>query len=170
MIVTDILWKNKSGELKRGYGLENYLVENMSGIPSFLKKGWDVVGIVSGHGNVRTGKTFQKETKVKIVNEKGEVIDSKPIGEYKDGEILNTLSWDFNKAKMVGSKSEVIKEEDKKGLFTVELENGKKITCSMDHKLFVKRKFCGTDNKLVWKIVELKLKYIKEGDELVCLL
>ncbi len=57
MIVTNIRWKNKSGELKQGYGLENYLVENMAGIPSFLKKGWDVVGIISGHGNVRTGKS-----------------------------------------------------------------------------------------------------------------
>jgi len=57
MIVTDIKWMNKSKKLKQGYGLENYLVENMAGIPSFLKKGWDVVGIVSGHGNVRTGKS-----------------------------------------------------------------------------------------------------------------
>ncbi len=62
MIVTDKKWytKGKNGknrELKQGYGLENYLVENMAGIPNFLKKGWDVVGIVSGHGNVRTGKS-----------------------------------------------------------------------------------------------------------------
>ena len=57
MIVTNKKWRNKSGELKVGYGLENYLVENMSGIPAFLKKGWDVVGIISGHGNVRTGKS-----------------------------------------------------------------------------------------------------------------
>lgn len=57
MIVTDIKWKNKSGEVKQGYGLENYLVENLSGIPRFLSKGWDVVGIISGHGNVRTGKS-----------------------------------------------------------------------------------------------------------------
>ncbi len=134
MIVTNKKWRNKSGELKKGYGLENYLVENMAGVPAFLKKGWDVVGIISGHGNVRTGKTFQKETKVKIVNEKGKIVDSKPLGEYKDGEILNTLSWDFKKGKEVKSKSEVIKEEDKKDLFTVELENAKKITCSMDLK------------------------------------
>ncbi len=57
MIVTNIRWKNKSGELKEGYGLEDYLVQNMAGIPSFLRKGWDVVGIISGHGNVRTGKS-----------------------------------------------------------------------------------------------------------------
>jgi hypothetical protein len=57
MIVTGIQWRNKSGELKQGYGLENYIVTNLSGIPKFLSKGWDVVGIITGHGNVRTGKS-----------------------------------------------------------------------------------------------------------------
>ncbi len=70
---------------------------------------------------------------------------------------------------MVESNSEIIVEDEEKDFFEVELENGKKVICTKEHKLFVKRKFCGTDNKNVWKIIELKLKHIKEGDELVCL-
>lgn len=57
IIVTNIMYRNKGGDLKKGYGFEDPLVENFQGIPAFLKKDWDVVGIISGHGKVRTGKS-----------------------------------------------------------------------------------------------------------------
>jgi len=57
MIVTDKVWKNKSGEIKRGYYMDGYLVQNLAGIPGHLKKDWDVVGIISGSGKVRVAKS-----------------------------------------------------------------------------------------------------------------
>jgi len=30
--------------------MDRWLKENLDGIPSFINKAWDVVGIVSGHG------------------------------------------------------------------------------------------------------------------------
>lgn len=57
VLVTDIPWTNKSGELKKGFSIDGYLAENLQPIPKFLKKEWDCVGIVSGHGKVRTGKS-----------------------------------------------------------------------------------------------------------------
>ena len=141
MIVTDIIWIDDGGQKHRGFSMDGYLAENLAGIPSHQKKDWDVIGVVSGSGKVRAAKCLEKETKVKILNKKKEIVDSKPLKEYKDGEILNTISWDFNKGKQVKSKSQVIKNKDKRRLYLIELENGKIIKCSMDHKLFIKRKF-----------------------------
>ncbi len=172
VIVTDVVWKTKNRRgietIHSGFNMDGYLAENLQYIPEFLKKDFDCVGIVSGRGKVRTGKCLGNETKVKVYKN-GKIKDSKKLGDYKDGEILETISWDFKKGKQVKSKSKVIKNKDKKKLYIVELENGNKIKCSMDHKLFVKRRFCDTNDKNVWKIVELKLKNIKEEDELVCL-
>ena len=167
MIVTDKKWRDKGGFLRTGYFIDDYLVENLAPTPQFLSMDRDVVGIISGRGQVRNGKCLGNETKVKI-NENGEIKNSRILGDYKDGDILETISWDFKNNKKVISESKVIKNNDKKKLYIVELENGNKIRCSMDHKLFVKRRFGGSDDKNVWKIVELKLKDIKEGDELVC--
>lgn len=57
MIVTDTFWENLSGDKKKGYYMDGYLAENLSGVPSHLKKDWDVVGIISGSGKVRVAKS-----------------------------------------------------------------------------------------------------------------
>jgi len=57
MIVTDYKWERKNGEKVKGYYMDGYLVQNLMGIPAYLNKAWDVVGIVSGHGKVRIGKS-----------------------------------------------------------------------------------------------------------------
>ena len=57
MRVTDIKWMNKKGDPKIGYYMDEFLGINLMGIPEYLKKSWDVVGIVSGHGRVRIGKS-----------------------------------------------------------------------------------------------------------------
>lgn len=57
MIVTNVKYKNEFGKLKVGYYMQGYLKKNLDGIPDFLKKEWDVVGIISGHGLVGTGKS-----------------------------------------------------------------------------------------------------------------
>lgn len=57
MIVTDVKRKLKSGQTTRGFYMQGYLASNLLGIPGYLKKSWDCVGIVSGHGLVRVGKS-----------------------------------------------------------------------------------------------------------------
>jgi len=57
MIVTDIRYKTKSGDIKQGFYMDGYLAENLAGIPGHLKKDWDVIGIVSGRNLVRLGKS-----------------------------------------------------------------------------------------------------------------
>ena len=52
-------WKNAEGKWinRVGYYMDEYLAKNLMGVPAYLKKAWDVVGIVSGHGKVRIGKS-----------------------------------------------------------------------------------------------------------------
>lgn len=57
VIVTDVKWKNKGGEIKVGFYLDGYLAENLQYVPAFLRKDFDCVGIISGRGKVRTGKS-----------------------------------------------------------------------------------------------------------------
>ena len=57
MIVTDVKWRDKGGVWREGYYMENYLVENLAPIPQFLEQDRDVVGIISGQGQVRNGKS-----------------------------------------------------------------------------------------------------------------
>ena len=57
MIVTNVRWNNKAGELQKGYYMDGFMVENFLPIPAFLAKKWDCVGIVSGHGKVGVGKS-----------------------------------------------------------------------------------------------------------------
>tara|TARA_R100000750_G_C2344111_1_gene95516 strand:- start:458 stop:1426 length:969 start_codon:yes stop_codon:yes gene_type:complete len=57
MLVTDIKRKLKNGKEITGFYMDRWLKDNLDGIPSFIKKDWDCVGIVSGHGKVRIGKS-----------------------------------------------------------------------------------------------------------------
>ncbi len=57
MIVTDYKWKEKSGELMRGFYMDGKLAENLSGIVPYLDKGFDSVGIISGSNRTGVGKT-----------------------------------------------------------------------------------------------------------------
>ena len=57
-IITDLPWVNKTtGETHRGFYMDKWLAQNLERIPAHLKKGWDVVAIVSGSGLVRVGKS-----------------------------------------------------------------------------------------------------------------
>jgi hypothetical protein len=57
MFVTDIVWINKYGAKRIGYYMDEFLAMNLMAIPQYLQKSWDVVGICSGHGRVRIGKS-----------------------------------------------------------------------------------------------------------------
>ncbi len=57
MIVTDQVWEDSKGKLMKGYYMDSYLVENLSIVPRYLAKDFDLVLMVSGRGKVRTGKS-----------------------------------------------------------------------------------------------------------------
>ena len=61
MLVTDIkrtVYKGLKNEHElTGFYMDKYLTENLDSVPKFLSKSWDCVGIVSGHGKVRIGKS-----------------------------------------------------------------------------------------------------------------
>jgi hypothetical protein len=136
-------------EPTQGYYMQGYLADNLSHIPWYLEQSWDVVGIVSGH-------CLDLNSSIQLFNE-GKIIN-KQLKDIKDGEKLKTISWDFNNNKQVVSDSIFCRTREKE-LYEVELEDGRKIRCSKDHKLFIKR---GNE------IIEILLKDLKEGDELVC--
>ena len=72
MQVTDYKWektlKNGTVEHRVGYYMDEFLATNLMGIPQYLKKSWDTVGIISGHGKVRIGKALRKDSKVLMAN------------------------------------------------------------------------------------------------------
>lgn len=92
-----------------------------------------------------------------LINGKGKLCSSKPLGSYKDKTKLKTLSIDFKTGKIVSSQSTIIKQKESKDFYKVKLMNGEEIICSLDHKLFVQR------NK---HVIELKLSEIKVGDKI----
>ncbi len=61
MQVTDIkriLYKGTKKEYEvKGFYMDGYLAENLAPIPRYLAAAWDCVGIISGHGKVRIGKS-----------------------------------------------------------------------------------------------------------------
>ena len=59
MSVTDFKWTDTrfNNKLRVGYYMDEYLAINLMGIPEYLKRSYDVVGIFSGHGKVRVGKS-----------------------------------------------------------------------------------------------------------------
>ncbi len=62
VIVTDAIWKTKNKSTGKetfheGYNMDGYLAENLQHVPAFLKKDFDLIGIISGRGKVRTGKS-----------------------------------------------------------------------------------------------------------------
>jgi len=57
VIVTDLKWQNKVGETMIGFQMDGFLAENLQHIPKFLSQDRDIVGITSGRGKTRTGKS-----------------------------------------------------------------------------------------------------------------
>lgn len=57
MKVTNIEGFDKRGNPQKGFYMDGYLKANLDGVPGFLAKEYDCVGIVSGSGKVRIGKS-----------------------------------------------------------------------------------------------------------------
>jgi len=84
MHVTDYEWYDEKYKVNRiGYYMDEFLAMNLMGVPRYLDKSYDCVGIVSGHGKVRIGKSCPKGTKVLMAN--GEW---KNIEDVKEGDLV----------------------------------------------------------------------------------
>ena len=57
VLVTDIKRTQKNGKVISGFYMDGFLAKNLAPIPRYLAKAWDCVGIISGHGKVRIGKS-----------------------------------------------------------------------------------------------------------------
>lgn len=57
MIVTDVRYRDKGGDVKEGFYMEPFLIENLVPTPNYLAQDRDMVGIISGNGEVRNGKS-----------------------------------------------------------------------------------------------------------------
>lgn len=57
IVCQDTIWTDKFGKKREGFYMDGYEVSNYISIPRYLDKGYDCVGIVSGHGKVRIGKS-----------------------------------------------------------------------------------------------------------------
>lgn len=57
MIVTNIKWNTKAGTPRVGFYLDAILAENLAPTGKFIKKDFGIIGLISGGGKTRTGKS-----------------------------------------------------------------------------------------------------------------
>lgn len=57
MIVTDVKWTNKGGDIKVGFYMDSILAENLAPTKKYLDKNFDMPEIITQGGNVGGGKT-----------------------------------------------------------------------------------------------------------------
>jgi len=111
MLVTDIKRVDKKGKEKIGFYMDGYLKRNLDGVPNFLKKDWDVVGIVSGHGKVGTGKSTLAQNVAYYLAWRlagGEMIDEEyALGKFRVKKIVSP-----NKPVRFGMENIVFTAED----------------------------------------------------------
>ena len=104
MNVTNFKWYDERYQKERtGFYMDEFLAINLMGIPRYLDKAWDVVGIVSGHGKVRIGKCSSLGTKVLMANgewknvediKKGDLVISPDVktGKHSTAKVIETHS------------------------------------------------------------------------------
>ncbi len=57
MIVTNVKWKTKAGTPRVGFYMDSILAENLAPTKKFLEKDFGIVGLITGSGKTRCGKT-----------------------------------------------------------------------------------------------------------------
>ena len=144
MVVLDIEVDGEKKKLYMDNKLHNQIEEKVK--PKIHKKDWDWVWIVDGPEGCLTGDTCIETTNGNI---RIDLIKS---------EIINVKSFDFHTNSTSIGKAKIIPTNIKK-VFEIKLNNNKKVQATKDHTFFVKR-----NNK----ILELELKDIMVGDELLC--
>lgn len=85
MMVTDVQRKINEGTKRErnvtGFYMQGYMKENLDGIPTYLKHAWDCIGIISGHGKVRIGKTQPAGSKVLMADGSWKNVEEINIGD-----------------------------------------------------------------------------------------
>jgi len=122
------------------------IIELVENIKKTLSTDKDFPIIIDGLTGCLSG-----DTKIKTLNG-DELLKS------LNNKIIEVESYNFENDKIEFNKAKVFSSGIKQ-LYEITLEDGRKIKATLNHTFFVKR-----NNK----IKELKLKDIKEGDELIC--
>ncbi len=144
----DKVYINKHGKDHTGFYMDGYLKKNVEDyLIAAVKKKWDGVVLVTGIEGC-----LDKQTIIKTKD------GDKRLKDIKNGFAV-VKAFDFKKHEIVNTPAFVI-DSGRKHIFEVELENGKKVLATSDHKFFIEK--CK-------KIVERRLKKIKVGDKLICL-
>jgi len=155
MIITDVKWQKKGGDIKQDYYMDGYLAENLAGIPRHLKKDWDVVGIVSGSGKVRVAKCQIKGDVVLMSdgswkNIENIKVDDEVVSPQKDG------SYKFVKVKNTHNRFE------EEVYNVIENKSGKVLySCAGNHLIPVHRPQSkryiskdGKEKRKTWKVLD----------------
>lgn len=132
------------------YHIDRYLANALITLVYNVRKDWDFVILVSGNRQVRIGKCLDEEM---------ELLDGKKLKEYKDGEKIKTVSYDFKKGKPVKSQSQIFLK-GKEEVYEIELIDGRKVRATPEHKFFIYKRN---------RVVERELRNLKEGDKIICL-
>lgn len=64
-----------------GFYMDEFLALNLNALPNYLKNAWDAVGIISGHGKVRIGKTLKGLTPTLMADGNWKRADEVRIGD-----------------------------------------------------------------------------------------
>jgi hypothetical protein len=117
MLVTDIERHIKDGKTKKGFYMQGYLKSNLDGVPNFLEKEWDVVGIVTGHGKVGTGKStiaLQVAYYLAWLLAGGKMVEEEVNGSQKIKEIISpTKPVRFGMENIVFTPEDLMKKAEK---------------------------------------------------------
>ncbi len=149
-IVTDIPWKKKDGTPRLGFYMDRWLKDNLDGIPFFISKKYDVVGIVSGTSKVRLGKMNINGTKVLMADGTWKKIEDTKVGDKiispsKDGRSSTVAT--------------IVEYEDHKNVEICEVrksrDNSLLYECCVDHHVPVKtlwiKTFKDKPTEYIWK-------------------
>lgn len=130
MIVTDIIWIDDHGQKHKGFSMDGFLAENLSGIPKHQKKDWDVIGVVSGSGKVRVAKStlaFQIATYVAWIAAGGRMNFDRTSPDY--GKVIRspTEKINFNLDSVVFGVDNLMKvahDSPRMSIFVLDEEEG----------------------------------------------
>lgn len=137
------------GKERDGVGIDGYLKSNLDGIPGYLKKGYDCVGIISGMAKVRIGKCLKKGSKVLMSDGSWKLVEDIKI----DDEVISPqLNGDITYEKVTNLHNRF--EED---CYDIVEEHSNKIlySCAGNHDVPV-YKINLMKNKYEYKIIEAK--------------
>jgi hypothetical protein len=115
--ITNLEGNLKSGRKQVGFYMDGYLLSNLLGVFDYIRKDWDCIGIISGHGYPRMGKStiaFQVGSLLAWIFAGG-VIDLEVTKENgKDSLKINSITQPHSKIKFTLDENVVFSALDLK--------------------------------------------------------